>query len=42
MSIADIVSDSSEKTGDEKCIGQASVEALIDSIKKALSDGENV
>lgn len=42
MTKADIVSDISEKTGVEKVIVQATVEAFMNSIKKSLSDGENV
>jgi DNA-binding protein HU-beta len=42
MTKADLVNDISEKTGIEKVEVQTTIEALMESIKDSLSDGENV
>ena len=42
MTKADIVTKISDKTGIEKVAVQATVEAFMESVKKSLTDGENV
>lgn len=42
MTKADIINDISEKTGIEKMVVQASVEAFMKSVKGAMEKGENV
>ena len=42
MTKADIVSEISDKTGIEKVAVQATVEAFMDSVKKSLTEGNNV
>jgi len=42
MTKAEIVAEISNKTGVEKAVVQATVEAFMDSIKGAMSNGENV
>lgn len=42
MTKAEIVADIADKTGVEKVAVQATVEAFMDSIKNAMSSGENV
>lgn len=42
MTKAEIVAEIANKTGIEKAVVQATVEAFMDSIKGAMSNGENV
>ena len=42
MTKADIVTQISDKTGIEKIAVQATVEAFMESVKKSLSNGDNV